>query len=104
MKNLAEFEIIGRVGRITAHDHATRVSICANYRYQGDGAWKDDPHWNEVVVFSRQLREYISEKLAKGALVYARGRIRQNQFKDAATNETRYTTDLVAVDIGAFAQ
>ena len=104
MRNLAEFEIIGRVGRITTHDTSTRVSICANYRYQDEGVWKDDPHWNEVVVFNRQLREYVSEKLAKGALVHARGRIRQNQFKDATTYETRYTTDLVAVDIGAFAQ
>jgi len=104
MKNIAEFEIIGRVGRITAHDNAIRISICANYRYQDGGAWKDDPHWNEVVVFSRHLRKFVSEKLAKGSLVHARGRIRQNEFKDVVTNETRYTTDLVAVDIGAFAQ
>jgi len=103
LKNLAEFEIIGRVGRITTHNNATRVTICANYRYQDDGVWKDDPHWNEVVVFSRQLRKYASEKLATGALVHARGRIRQNQFEDATTNETRYTIDLVAIDIGAFA-
>ena len=103
MKNLAEFEIIGRVGRIMAHDNATRISICANYRYQDDGVWKDDPHWNEVVVFNRQLRKYVSEKLTKGALVHARGRIRRNHFEDAITNETRFTTDLVAVDIGAFA-
>lgn len=103
MKNLAEFEIIGRVGRIMTNDNSTRVSICANYRYQDDGVWKDDPHWNEVVVFSRQLREYVSEKLSKGALVYVRGRIRQKRFNDTTTNETRYSNDLVAVDIGAFA-
>lgn len=101
MRNLAEFQIIGRVGRITPHDGATRVSVCANYRYQDGDTRRDDPHWNEIVVFNRHLRETVARQLSVGDLVHARGRIRQSRFQDQATGEQRFSTDLVALDLGA---
>lgn len=79
MKNITEFTIIGRIGKIDSLNGATRLSITSNYRRkQDDGAFADDLHWNSVVVFSEPTRRYIGEHVAKGDLVMARGRVRQS--------------------------
>lgn len=102
MKNVAEFTLIGRVGRITPGDGVTRVSIASNYRREGkDGAWADDPHWNQIVVFGEGTRGYIAEHVAQRDLVMARGRVRQSSYdKDG---ETRYGVDLVCTEFGLLA-
>ena len=102
MKNVAEFTLIGRIGKITAGESVTRLSIASNYRRKGkDGAWADDTHWNQVVVFNEGARKYIADHVAQGDLVMARGRIRQNSYdKDG---ETRYGVDLVCTDFGLLA-
>lgn len=101
MKNRAEFDIIGRIGKIKPFDNATRVSVCANYRRQdADGQWSDDPHWNEVVVFNKRSRDYIKNEIQTGDLIAVRGKMRQSSFTDRETGEDRYTVDLIALDFG----
>lgn len=101
MKNVAEFQIIGRVGKVKAFDNATRVSVCANYRRQDENRnWTDDPHWNEVVVFSKRDRDYIANNIDTGDLVHVRGKVRQSSFQDKTSGEDRYTVDLIALDFG----
>jgi len=103
MKNFAEFQIVGRIGKIKAFDNATRVTIAANYRRQDEeGNWGDDPHWNEVVVFSKKTRDYISEHAKQGSLAFVRGRLRQDSFTDA-NGEQRFATNLIATDFALLA-
>jgi len=103
MKNFAEFQIVGRIGKIKAFDNAIRVTIAANYRRQDEqGSWLDDPHWNEVVIFSKKLRDYISERVKQGDLVFARGRLRQDSFTDTK-GEQHFATNLIATDFALFA-
>ena len=74
-QNIAEFRIIGRIGKITPRDKVIYVTVAANYnRRDGDG-WKSDPHWNSVVGFSN-VREQI-EAADKGDLVHITGRMRE---------------------------
>ena len=102
MKNVAEFTIIGRIGKISAGEAITRLSIASNYRRKGkDGAWADDTHWNQVVVFAEGARKYIAEHVAQGDLVMARGRVRQSSYEK--DGETRYGVDLVCTDFGLLA-
>lgn len=97
MKNIAEFTILGRVGKVEALNGATRISIAANYpRKQDDGLYADDTHWNTVVIFSESTRRYIGEHVTKGDLVLARGRIRESRWEK--DGETRYGVDLVCFD------
>ena len=99
MKNIAEFTIIGRIGKIDPLSGATRLSIASNYRRKGeDGQYGDDTHWNSVVVFSEPTRRYIDEHVAKGDLVMARGRVRQSSYEK--DGETRYGVDLVCTSFG----
>jgi single-stranded DNA-binding protein len=103
MKNIAEFTILGRVGKIDHLQGATRLSIASNYRRKGDdGQYADDTHWNTVVVFSESTRRYIGEHVAKGDLVMARGRVRQSSYEK--NGETRYGVDLICFDFARLAQ
>jgi len=98
MKNFAEFQIVGRIGKIKVFDNATRVTIAANYRRQDEQEnWGDDVHWNEVVVFSKKTRDYIAEYVKQGNLAFVRGRLRQDSFTDA-NDEQRFVTNLIATD------
>ena len=103
MRNIAEFQIIGRVGKVKTVGSTTRVSVCANYPVKDkQGEWQDNPHWNEVTIFHDSTQGYVNKHIDKGDLVFARGRIRQNSYdKDG---ETRYTVDLVCTDISRLAK
>ena len=46
MKNIAEFTIIGRIGKVEVLNTATRFSIASNYRRGKGGSHADDTHWN----------------------------------------------------------
>jgi single-strand DNA-binding protein len=91
-QNIAEFRIIGRIGKITPRDKVIYVTVAANYnRRDGDG-WKSDPHWNSVVGFSN-VREQI-EGADKGDLVHITGRMRETSHGEG--NEIAYRTELIA--------
>lgn len=92
MQNIAEFRIIGRIGKITTHDKVTKVNVASNYNRQEEGEWKTDTHWNEVTVFGRLIER--AAKAEKGDLVHITGRIRQNSY-DGAEGK-RYTVELIA--------
>ena len=83
MKNVATFEIIGRISRNDAYDKVTRITTCSNYNYKDaqSGEWKQDPHWNQVVVFNQRPRE-AAAKLEKGDLVKITGRISPVQLRE----------------------
>lgn len=92
MQNIAEFHIIGRIGKIDTAKEVSHVSVAANYnRRDGDG-WKSDPHWNRVAVFGK-LRDRLAPA-DKGDLVSLTGRVRQSSYD--AEGQTRYTIDMIA--------
>ncbi|PSH70057.1 single-stranded DNA-binding protein [Phyllobacterium brassicacearum] len=104
MKNFAEFQVTGRVGKIKPFEGAIRVTVAANYRRQDDqGNWADDPHWNEVVIFRKSTRNYVAEHVQVGDLVFVRGRLRQDSFTDSG-GEQHYMTNLIVSDFGLLAK
>jgi single-strand DNA-binding protein len=97
MKNLAEFLILGRVGKVAKVGAAIKIDIAANYaRKNKDGDWQDDPHWNTITVFDEFVAKYVNEEIGKGDLVLARGRMRQNRFEK--NGQTVFVVDLVCSD------
>jgi len=91
-QNIAEFRIIGRVGKITARERVTYVSVAANYNRRDGEEWKTDPHWNSVVCFSNVATHV--EAAAKGDLVHVTGRVRESSHGEA--NDVSYKTELIA--------
>ena len=67
MQNIAEFRIIGRVGKITEHDKVTKLNVAANYNRQENGEWVTDTHWNEVTLFGK-LTERAAKALHAGTI------------------------------------
>jgi len=102
MRNIAEFQLIGRVGQIKTVGTTLRVSICANYgKKDTNGDWQDVPYWNEITIFSDGLQRYVEKHVAQGDLVHARGRLRQTSYdKDG---ETVYSVTLSCTEFGRLA-
>jgi len=96
MQNIAEFRIIGRVGKVVTSEKVTRVDIAANYGRKVGDEWQNDTHWNTVTFFGKAKER--ADKLASGDLVHVTGRVRSNRFEK--DGETRYGVDLVADGIG----
>lgn len=92
MQNIAEFQIIGRIGKIDAAKEVTHLSIAANYNRRDGDDWKTDPHWNRVTVFGK-LRDRLA-KADTGDLVRVTGRVRQSSYE--AEGATRYAVDMIA--------
>jgi single-stranded DNA-binding protein len=104
MKSIAEFQLIGRVGVVKKVGSTTHVTIASNYSYKDEGGeWRDDPHWNEIVVFSATTTRYIEKYIGKGDLVHARGRVRQNSY-ERDDGERVFTVDLIGNDFSRLAQ
>lgn len=92
MQNIAEFRIIGRVGKIEAKEKVTYLSVASNsYRKEGDD-WVQETSWNNITVFGKTAERVNNAH--KGDLVHITGRIRQNSYDQNGT--TRYTVDLIA--------
>ena len=102
MMNLAEFTILGRVGKIKPFEGKTNVTICANYPYRTkEGEKGSAAHWNEVTIFSEATRGYIANFCNEGDLVIAKGRIKQNSF--TRNGSTVYSVDLLTEDFSVLA-
>ena len=91
-KNIAEFRIIGRIGRIDGNENVSHVSVAANYNRKVDGEWKQDTLWNRVTLFGKQI-EYAG-KAKVGDLVHITGRVSQSSYDNDGGKV--YTVDLVA--------
>lgn len=103
MRNLAKFEIIGRIGKINPNGNVTHLTIAANYPRKDDatGEWSDETYWNRVTVFGERTRNYISEKAKVGDLVRVEGRMRDSSYTKGG--ETIYTVDRIVDHFGILA-
>jgi single-stranded DNA-binding protein len=103
MRNIAEFQIIGRVGNIKEVGSTTRVTIASNYPYRDDrGSWHDHVNWNEITLFSEKLQNHAEKHIVKGDLVFARGRIAQaNYEKDG---DRVFTVNLTCTEFSRLAK
>lgn len=100
MQNIAEFHIIGRIGKIDAAKEVTHILVAANYNRRDGDEWKTDTHWNRITLFGK-LRDRLA-KADTGDLVRVTGRVRQSSYD--AEGQTRYSVDLLADGIAILAK
>ncbi len=102
MKTFAEFQILGRIGKVREVGQTTRVSICANYAFKDrNGETKDKPYWNEITIWSESARKYVRDYAKPGDLVVAQGTLKQGSFEK--DGEKVYTVDLNCDDFSILA-
>ena len=99
MQNIAEFRIIGRIGKIEVKEKVTYLSVASNYNRKDGDDWKTDTHWNSVTLFDKLAKRLTA---SKGDLVHITGRVRQNSYEAGGT--TRYDVDLIADGIAILAK
>lgn len=99
-QNIAEFQIIGRIGRITPRERVSYVRVAANYNRRDGDDWKTETLWNSVVCFSHLTAKV--EAAAKGDLVYVTGRMHETSHGD--DNEVTYRTELIAETFSVLAK
>ena len=103
MKTFAEYQIIGRIGRVIPAGSALKVSVAADYGRRNDkGAWEEKPFWNTVTVFNENMIRWARDNLGTGDLIHVRGTIREVSYdKDG---ETRYGVSLSADQLDLLAK
>ena len=71
MRSTAEFQIMGRIGRIAEVGTTFKNNIASDYpREDGNGYWNENTHWNTVTVFAERMITWIKENTKSGDLVY----------------------------------
>ena len=100
MQNIAEFRIIGRIGKVDVKDKVAFLDIASNYGRKVGDDWEDDTHWNRVTLFGKNIDR--AAELAVGDKVRVKGRVRQSRYE--RNGETVYGVDLVAFRIAPVAK
>ncbi|NVK55433.1 MAG: single-stranded DNA-binding protein [Alteromonadaceae bacterium] len=97
MRTFAEFQIIGRVGKIKEVGPTLRVSVAAEYgRKDGNGDFQGNPYWNEITIFNENAVRWVRDNVSAGDLVHTRGTIRQTEYE--RDGQTVYGMTLAAND------
>ena len=98
MRTFAEFQILGRVGKVKEVGKTVRITIAAEYGRKDDrGDFQGNPYWNEVTIFNPNVMKWALENVAPGDLVNARGTIRQSQWENQ-DGGTEYGVTMAAED------
>lgn len=98
MRTFAEFQIIGRVGKIRDVGQTLRVSLAAEYgRKDTNGDFKSNPYWNEITIFNDNAIRWVRDNVGSGDLVHTRGTIRQTEYEK--DGQTVYAMTLAANDV-----
>ena len=79
MQNIAEFRIIGRIGKVEVKEKVTYLSVASNYNRKDGDDWKTDAHWNSVTLFDKLAKRLTASKgdLFTSLVASARTNMRQ---------------------------
>jgi len=103
MRTFAEFQIMGRVGKVKEVGATLRVSIAAEYgRRDDNGDFQSNPYWNEVTIFNEKVIKWAKENIAPGDLVHTRGTLRQTEWEK--DGQTVYGMTIAANDFDLLAK
>ena len=89
-----DFNINGRVGKITPLNGVLKVSIASTISYKDKQTQKReyDARWNTITIFDDHTAKYIVENITPGDLVQAKGDVYDHNYQK--NDETIYTTVL----------
>lgn len=99
-KNVAEFHVIGNVGKITKREKVAYVSIATNNNWREDGEWRTETVWNSVVCFQNVASQL--EGAAVGDLVRVTGEPRESRHGEGS--DEKFRTELIAKTFSVLAK
>ena len=89
-KFVAEFSIIGRLGKVDAGEKVTRISIATEENRKVDDEWETKTYWNNVTLFGKDAER--AQKAEVGSTVRVTGTFNQTEW-ESEDGEKRYGYD-----------
>ncbi len=95
--------LIGNIGRDPEIRFAADGSKIASFSVATSEYWKDKTsgerkdrtEWHRVVIFNEKLADIVEKYSKKGSKVYIEGQLQTRKWTDPATNQEKYSTEVV---------
>lgn len=102
MSGVNKVILVGRLGgdpelRYTPGGQAVaKLSLATSESWNDkQGQKQERTEWHRIVVWGK-MAEVCGQHLAKGRQIYVEGRLQTRSWDDKATNQKKYTTEIVA--------
>ena len=101
--SLNKVQLIGRLGadpeikQMVNGKSVARLSIATSqsWKDKSSGERKEKTEWHRVVIFNEGLVNVVQQYVKKGANVYIEGQLSTRKWKDEATGQDKYSTEIV---------
>ena len=95
--------LIGRLGadpeikQMVNGKSVARLSVATSqsWKDKSSGERKEKTEWHRVVIFNEGLVNVVQQYLKKGANVYVEGQLATRKWKDEASGQDKYSTQIV---------
>ena len=95
--------LIGRLGadpeikQMVNGKSVARLSLATSqsWKDKSTGEKKEKTEWHRVVVFNEGLVNVVQQYLKKGAQIYVEGQISTRKWKDEASGQDKYSTEVI---------
>ena len=95
--------LIGRLGadpeikQMVNGKSVARLSVATSqtWKDKSSGERKEKTEWHRVVIFNEGLVNVVQQYLKKGANVYVEGQLSTRKWKDEASGQDKYSTEIV---------
>ena len=101
--SLNKVQLIGRLGadpeikQMVNGKSVARLSIATSqtWKDKSSGERKEKTEWHRVVIFNEGLVNVVEQYVKKGANVYVEGQLSTRKWKDEASGQDKYSTEIV---------
>ena len=95
--------LIGRLGadpeikQMVNGKSVARLSLATSqsWKDKNTGEKKEKTEWHRIVIFNEGLVGVVQQYLKKGANIYVEGQLSTRKWKDEATGQDKYSTEIV---------
>ena len=95
--------LIGRLGADPEIKQMVNGKSVARFSLATSNTWKDKnsgekkekTEWHRIVIFNEGLVKVVQQYVKKGANVYVEGQLSTRKWKDEATGQDKYSTEIV---------
>ena len=77
--------------------NVARLSLATSqsWKDKNTGEKKEKTEWHRIVVFNEGLVNVVQQYLKKGAQIYVEGQISTRKWKDEASGQDKYSTEVI---------
>ena len=101
--SLNKVQLIGRLGadpeikQMVNGKSVARLSVATSqsWKDKSSGEKKEKTEWHRVVIFNEGLVNVVQQYVKKGANIYVEGQLSTRKWKDEATGQDKYSTEVI---------